>query len=186
MTTPNKAQEAPVKLTIKDGAVATKGLRFKNRTVTTGVTIHCSATRPSQDFGAVDVDRMHRTQGWLCIGYHLVIRRDGTVEMGRPLGAVGSHCKDGGRNNTNVGVCLIGGVSENPLSHKPGWPWNGSDSECNFTDAQKMALPLVLDYLRSRYPTIATFEGHRDVPGVQKACPSFNVAQWLRNRTWVN
>ena len=30
------------------------GLRFKNRSATVGATIHCSATKPSQDFGAVE------------------------------------------------------------------------------------------------------------------------------------
>lgn len=173
ITNPTKPAAARAPLVIKDAHVATAGLRFKSRLQTLGLTVHCSATRPSQDWGAAEVDRMHRAQGWLCIGYHFVIRRDGTIERGRPQGAVGSHCKDGGRNNTHLSVCLIGGVSEKPLSHKPGWPWNGSDSEMNFTAAQMASLKALS----------ATFnlplEGHRDVPGVKKACPSFDVKHWV-------
>ena len=123
---------------------------------------------------------MHRLQGWLCIGYHAVIRRDGTVELGRPWDAVGSHCRDGGRNDTNVGICLIGGVSENPQKHRPGWPWNGSDSECNFTAEQMEALRLLIELVKRRYSKITKIEGHREVPGVKKACPSFDVQHWLK------
>lgn len=166
-------------LNIVKTRVATAGLRFKMRDSTTGITVHCSATSPSHDWGAVEVDRMHRAQGWLCIGYHYIIRRDGTVEEGRPVGAEGSHCKDGLRNRTNIGVSLIGGVSEKPQKHVVGNPWNGSDAEANFTEAQMKALTQLLAKLKKDFPTITSVEGHRDVKGVKKACPSFNVATWL-------
>ena len=173
-------------LVIKKGMVATVGLRFKPRTSTTGITLHCSATKPSMNWVAHDVDRAHRMQGWLCIGYHFIIRRDGVVEEGRPFDAMGSHCLDGGRNNSHIGVCLIGGVSENPLTHKPGWAWNGSDSECNFTGAQQQALPLLIDYIEDKAGKKLAVEGHREVPGVKKACPSFNVQHWLKTGFIIN
>jgi len=173
-------------LVVKQGMVATVGLRFKPRKSTDGITIHCSATKPSMNWTAHDVDRAHRMQGWLCIGYHAIIRRDGVVELGRPLDAMGSHCLDGGRNNTHIGVCLIGGVSENPLAHKPGSPWNGSDSECNFTPAQMAALPLLIAYLEDKVGKKLKVEGHREVPGVKKACPSFSVSHWLKTGFWIN
>ncbi|MBP9550733.1 MAG: hypothetical protein KBE34_02250, partial [Veillonella sp.] len=31
--------------------------------------------------------------GWAGIGYHFVIRKDGTIERGRPLSVVGAHDK---------------------------------------------------------------------------------------------
>lgn len=166
---------------IKKAQSATVGLRFKNRATTTGITIHCSASRPSQDWGAKEIDRMHRAQGWLCIGYTFVIRRDGTIEGGRPVAAEGSHCRDGQRNKTNIGICLIGGVSEKPQKHIPGSPWNGSDAEANQTPAQMQSLTRLIAKLKQDYPTIKTVEGHRDVPGVKKACPSFQVGEWLRS-----
>ena len=39
------------------------------------IVIHCSQTRPSQDWGAKDIDRVHREFGWLKIGYGKVIKR---------------------------------------------------------------------------------------------------------------
>lgn len=163
-------------ITFVKAKVATTGLRFKTRTKTLGLTVHCSASRPSQNWGAADVDRMHRMQGWLCIGYHFVIRRDGTIEIGRPIEAEGSHCLKGGRNKTHIGVCMIGGVSEKPQKHTPGNPWNGSDAEANFTEAQLASLRALIDRLQF---TDAQVEGHRNVPKETKACPSFDVKHWL-------
>lgn len=159
------------------------GLRFKLRKETLGVTVHCSATKPSQDWGAVEVDRMHRANGWLCIGYHFVIARDGVIHQGRPMETEGAHCKHGRRNKTHVSICLIGGVSQNPVKHVPGSPWNGSDAEANFTPEQSEALDGLLDVLKAHYElTDDEVEGHRNVAGVRKACPSFSVKRWLRGQ----
>lgn len=160
-------------------ALSFAGLRFRKRTATNGITLHCSATRPSQDLGVLDIDYMHRRQGWLSIGYHFVITRSGTVQFGRPMDTCGAHCANGNRNRTHVSVCLIGGVSEKPQTHTPGSPWNGSDAECNFTPEQGEALAFLTGYLMDHYGlTPENIEGHRDVPGVRKACPSFNVEHW--------
>lgn len=121
---------------------------------------------------------MHRARGFSGIGYHLVIRRGGLIEHGRPLDQIGAHARDGGHNRTSVGICLVGGISEQPQAHVPGNPWNGSDAEDNFTDEQWEALRVVLLGLRVDYPEIK-FIGHRDIKGVRKACPSFDVATRL-------
>lgn len=160
------------------------GLRFKKRDGTLGITIHCSASKPNQKWGAVEVDRMHRANGWLCIGYHFVIDRDGVIHRGRPTDVRGAHCKHEGRNDTHVSVCLIGGVSARPKKHVPGSPWNGSDAECNFTPTQLTSLSALKDFLQDHYGlTDDDVEGHRDVRGVSKACPSFNVRKWVETGT---
>ena len=48
------------------------------------IVVHCSATRPSQDFDVNDIRRMHLQRGFFDVGYHFVIKRDGTVEVHRP------------------------------------------------------------------------------------------------------
>jgi len=55
--------------------------------------------------------RHQRGRGWTDVGYHYVIKRDGTLEAGRPLDVIGSDVK--GLNNVSWGICLIGGVDEN-------------------------------------------------------------------------
>lgn len=113
---------------------------------------------------AAMIDRWHRAKGWLKIGYHYVIKRDGTVEKGRDLKEVGAHVEN--HNTGNIGICLAGGTD------KVARPEN------NFTDDQFHSLALLLQDLHNQFPT-AKILGHRDWPGVKKACPSFDVRQWI-------
>lgn len=135
------------------------------RTRTKHIVVHCSATRPSQDIGAAEIRKWHKAQGWEDIGYHYVIRRDGKVERGRALDAVGAHVA--GHNSTTVGVCMVGGVDQKDFTK----PVN------NFTKPQWAALKQVCADLVARYPD-ATILGHRDFPKVAKACPCFDARDW--------
>ena len=53
------------------------------------VIIHCSATKAGMDFSVADIDRWHRARGMNGIGYHYVVRLDGTVEKGREVEVAG-------------------------------------------------------------------------------------------------
>lgn len=127
------------------------------------IVVHCAATPPSMDIGAKEIDRWHRQRGFRCIGYHYVIRRDGNVETGRDLDEVGAHVE--GYNSVSYGVCMVGGVTES------GVPDN------NFTSPQFTSLVKIIEQLLVRAPK-AEVLGHRDIPGVRKACPSFDVKPW--------
>ena len=49
------------------------------------IILHCSATPEGRDVPASVIRRWHiEDRGWSDIGYHFVIRLDGTVEAGRP------------------------------------------------------------------------------------------------------
>lgn len=124
--------------------------------------VHCSATPADRDLSVVDIDRMHRDRGFLKVGYHFVIRRDGIVQPGRKLTERGAHVE--GHNATSVGICLIGGVTP---KLRP---------QANFTPEQYAALQGQLLLLGQQFPN-AQVVGHRDLnPG--KACPSFDVKRW--------
>lgn len=129
--------------------------------------VHCSASPPSVDADATMIDRWHRERGFLKIGYHYVIKRDGTVEPGRDETHVGAH--EPRVNQVSVAICMVGGVNAQ------------GKAEANFTDAQFVSLERLLTELRGRYPG-AEILGHRDIPGVRKDCPSFNVQQWWAGR----
>lgn len=131
----------------------------------TAVVIHCSATPEGKSFTAADIDRWHRQQGWSGIGYHHVIRIDGTVEKGRPENVPGSHVR--GHNFDTIGICYIGGVAA-----------NGGKAKDTRTPAQKASMRKLVDELLERYPG-AKVCGHRDFPGVKKACPSFDAKAWF-------
>lgn len=140
--------------------------------------VHCSATPPSMDIGRAEIDRWHRERGFLGIGYHFVIRRDGTVETGRDLEDAGAHAK--GYNNRSVGICLVGGIAEFPpkavRQADPRWK---TKPEANFTEAQYAALEGLLKELEVTYPG-AEIIGHRDV-NPHKACPCFDAKQWAKD-----
>lgn len=130
------------------------------------IAVHASATPPSMDIGAADIRRWHLKRGWLDIGYHYVIRRDGTLEEGRDLNTPGAHVS--GHNHSSIGICMVGGTSEE----------SQDIAEANYTFAQYKCLMSLLDYLSGHFPK-ATIQGHRDFPGVSKECPSFNVKALL-------
>ena len=138
--------------------------------------VHCSATPAARDIGVKELDLMHRQRGFRKIGYHYIIRRDGTVEKGRPNSEPGAHVQ--GFNSRSLGICMVGGV-------KP----DGKTAETNFAPAQYAALGTLLDTLRPTYPT-ATILGHRDLSPDKnrdgkispnewlKECPTFDVRTW--------
>lgn len=67
------------------------------------IIIHCSATVEGKDFFVKDIDRWHKQRGFKMVGYHFVIRLDGTIEQGRPLEMIGAHCT--GHNAHSIGIC---------------------------------------------------------------------------------
>lgn len=138
---------------------------IKKRISTKYIIVHCSATKEDQDIGVTEIDRWHRAKGWAGIGYHYVIRRDGAIEEGRPQDLIGAHCE--GFNSESVGVCMVGGVNADDINL----------AEDNFTDEQYESLADLLQALFEEYPK-ASLMGHRDMPNVPKACPSFDVRKW--------
>lgn len=129
------------------------------------IIVHCSATPPSMDIGAAEIREWHMAKGWADIGYHYVVRRNGQLEEGRPIERAGAHAK--GRNANSIGICLVGGVDA-----------DGNPAD-NFRGSQKTKLRVLIRDLRRQFPAIRSVIGHRDVPGVAKACPSFDVRAWL-------
>lgn len=143
------------------------------------IVIHCSATPANRDIGAADIDAMHKSRGWQGIGYHLVVRRDGKVEAGRPLYAVGAHTLE--YNHRSVAVCMVGGLAADLKS-----------TENNFTAEQWASLAKTVEFLKLMFPK-AKIVGHRDLSKDQnndgvidkwewvKTCPAFSVKDWLKN-----
>lgn len=128
------------------------------------LTIHCAATPEGRANTAADVSRWD-VERFGQVSYHWVIELDGNKVRTLPDTVKGAHVA---RANTgNIGVCYIGGMSKDMKAPK--------DTR---TTAQRQALrELVLDY-RKRYPNIIV-RGHNEWPGVKKACPSFDVSEWL-------
>lgn len=140
------------------------------------IIVHCSDTYVTMDIGVAEIRKWHtdpapKGRGWADIGYHFVIRRDGTLELGRDTDKdgdvyeeVGAHVA--GWNANSIGICMVGGKAHD------------GKAENNFTGKQFAVLEGLLRMIKADYPK-ATIHGHREFdPG--KACPSFDVQKWLK------
>lgn len=142
---------------------------YQLRRQTRYIVIHCSETKPSMD--DVDVNwirRLHTGKGWIDVGYHYVIKRDGTIEVGRPDDTVGAGVR--GHNHDSIHICLVGGLAENGKSGKGPW-------ETNFTAEQWVALWQQIAALKITYPD-AEVVGHRDLDA--RFCPTFDARRWAQ------
>jgi N-acetyl-anhydromuramyl-L-alanine amidase AmpD len=124
------------------------------------IVLHCAETPATMDIGVAEIRQWHLKRGWFDIGYHYVIRRDGTIETGRPTDRPGAHAR--GFNHISLGICLVGG--------------KGDDE---FTDDQWDALAGLVIGLKQAHPD-AMVLGHRDLPNVNKTCPNFDAREWYK------
>ena len=128
------------------------------------IVLHYSATYADQDLGVEDIRKMHLDRGWNDVGYHYIIKRDGTVQKGRADSVVGAHVA--GHNTGSLGICCIGGLE------RATGPNVGVD---NRTDAQKAATIRLVRDLLAIHPG-AQVVGHRDL--APTLCPGFDVRSW--------
>ena len=124
------------------------------------IIIHCSATLPGQRVDVETITRWHKQRGFKTIGYHFFIDRSGTIHAGRPLEQQGAHCK--GQNAHSIGICYEGGLDI-----------RGRTFDTR-TVEQKETLQKLLQKLKEDYPEVKVV-GHRDLPGVTKDCPCYEV-----------
>jgi N-acetyl-anhydromuramyl-L-alanine amidase AmpD len=136
------------------------------------IVVHCSATPNGISFSAADIHQMHVDRGFSGIGYHKVIRTDGTIENGRPEYWFGAHVE--GHNKKSLGVCLI-----------------GTDK---FSDKQFDSLATLLADYKKIFGSKLQITGHRDLSPDKdkdgiiephewvKLCPGFDVKSFIKKR----
>lgn len=107
-----------------------------------GIVIHHTAVETAQT--TAEIRNYHiKHNGWVDIGYHFVIEKDGSVHTGRKLDKVGAHAK--GRNSTHIGICVVG--------------------DNQFTAAQIRSLWELCRDLCTRFPIISIERHHEKCPG---------------------
>lgn len=126
----------------------------------TEIIIHCTATKEGQNFTVDDIRRWHRERGFNDCGYHLVVRLEGAIEIGRPIENVGAHCY--GHNSSSIGIAYVGGLDE-----------HGKPKDTR-TAAQKVSLSFLVGLLKTAYPESKVY-GHNAFSN--KACPCFDVSE---------
>ena len=129
---------------------------FKSAAKIAGVVL--AALGLSQDFTIEKLMRSHRARGFGTYpGYHLYVRRDGSLYYCRPIAERGCHVK--GHNAFSIGICYEGGHSCSP-EYK---------YEDNRTAEQMVVLDEVLKLLHEVWPE-ARIVGHCELNPC-KACP---------------
>lgn len=132
------------------------------------VVVHHTGNPWDDDLSAEEIHQSHLAQGWSGIGYHYVIRKDGTIEEGRPEWAIGSHAF--GENNHTVGIHVCGNFE---LTEP--------------TAAQIESLAYLIGWICEKYditPNSDHVVGHRDL--MPTACPGeelYNMLQTVRGKS---
>lgn len=120
----------------------------KRKTTKRIILHHAEAVKCTAD----DIHKWHLNNGWSGIGYHFLVRKDGTIYRGRPEDTLGSHAK--GANSDSIGICAEGSYMKETMP-----------------EAQKQAIKELVAHLKSKYG-ITKVQRHKDVTSTD--CPGTN------------
>ena len=134
--------------------------RLERRRRTDAVVLH-HVGNTDKDINVAAIHRWHRQNGWAGVGYHYLIRKDGSIERGRPLETVGAHTYD--HNDNTVGICIVGNFElSRPTSEQ-------------FLAAEKLVGAVCKHY--DIMPNGRTVLGHKDL--CKTTCPGIYLYKWL-------
>ena len=130
--------------------------------------IHVSASPDDKDWGLKEIKHLHTApktekiqwgkyattgRAWSDVGYHWIVRRDGTVEQGRPESRAGAHAR--GHNSDSIAIV-----------------WMGENDQ---TEAQKKAIrELVEKKIKEHGLKKEDVYGHYEVEPL-KTCPNMDM-----------
>lgn len=125
--------------------------------------LHCTATPQTTKIESIK-NYWKNVLKWKSVGYHSIIKPNGEIVDLLSIDKISNGVK--GFNSVTINISYIGGVDAN---NKP---------IDNRTDEQKESMIKLVKKYKELYPNII-IQGHRDF-GVNKACPSFDVKEWLK------
>ncbi|MGL5766641.1 MAG: peptidoglycan recognition protein family protein, partial [Sarcina sp.] len=97
------------------------------------------------------IHQMHLNNGWSGIGYHFVVRQNGTIERGRPENKMGAHCVNA--NTGRIGICFPGDFDKNKMN------------QIQINSGKE-----IVANLKNKYPK-AVIKPHKKVINQSTACP---------------
>lgn len=143
--------------------------------------LHCTATPEGREVSSKEIRHWHTDpvnkggRGWKQVGYTDLFHLDGTVERlvknNEDAEVDPWEVTNGaaGYNSVSRHVVYAGGLAK-----------DGKTAKDTRTAAQLKAMTAYVRDFHERFPQIKIV-GHRDLPGVNKACPSFDVKAWLES-----
>ena len=143
-----------------------------NREVTE-IVVHWTETPTNKNIGSEEINKIHLESGLNGIGYHYVIRRDGSLQRGRPINIQGEHVTVNKHNERSIGIVFVGGINVP----------SGTPNLENFISVQSLT--------RSQFNTFDHFcraffarfpggqaVGHNDIDPIEDD-PGFNVREYV-------
>lgn len=151
----------------------------------TEVVVHWTANFIDQDITAEDVNRVHIARGFDEIGYHFLILRDGSLQIGRNINKPGAHALR--RNEYSIGISFVGGIN---LTSSEAARLGGYEAVANngryssvdsLTDVQFTTFDMFMDSFFKAFPYGQAF-GHMDTEPNNKPDPDFDVVEYCKNK----
>lgn len=139
---------------------------LSERSYTDMIVIHHTGS-PDMDASAEQIHGWHLGNGWSGIGYHYVIRKNGTIERGRPEWAIGSHAY--GENSHTIGIQLSGDFEQ----AKPTEDQIESCAKLIADICDRYGIPIDRDHI----------VGHGEL--MSTSCPGTNLQSLLYDNTLV-
>lgn len=99
-----------------------------------------------------DINSWHKANGWSGVGYHYLVRKDGSVWKGRPDNCIGAHCLN--KNTGTLGICFEGNFEKETMNN-----------------VQLQAGAELIKYLKDKYG-ITNVSRHKDYMATD--CPGKN------------
>ena len=153
-------------------------LQTSTREITT-VVWHWTAHYTDQGYiGSQEIDKSHKRRGWSEIGYHFIIKRDGSLQVGRNINKTGAHT--GGFNDHSIGIAFVAGYrcASDKFTVVP------PSSEIGAESITQSQMKTFYNFMLAWYKTHPGGQawGHNDFPRNKgKVDPGFNVANAVYN-----
>lgn len=154
----------------------TADLRAVTRPVSTTV-VHWTANYIDDNhIDAQAIREMHINRGWTTIGYHYIIKRDGSIQRGRNPNQTGAHAKSS-HNPYSIGVSFVAGYNcpngtANPEAYA---------SPDSINSAQWATFDMYLKAFYTVYPGGEVW-GHQDTDPWNKIDPMTNMTSYVKNK----
>lgn len=153
------------------------------------IVIHCTAGPQNQSIESIK-SYWKNELGWKNPGYHYMIQADGHVAVTLPISQIANGVA--GHNQDAIHISYLGGVEIIAGKNSKGQPINTIGRPIdNRTPEQKFMLEILVRAFHGMFPK-AAIKGHRDFSPDKnkngiiepnewvKSCPSFDVAEWLK------
>lgn len=142
----------------------------------TEVVVHWTETPTNKNIGSEEINKYHLEQGLDGIGYHYVIRRDGSLQKGRPLNLEGQHADTNNHNSRSIAIVFVGGINVP----------SGTPNIDDFISVQSLTRSQLntFDHFCRAFFSIyqgGQMLGHNDIDALEQD-PGFDVRSYVLNK----